>query len=117
MKDCPHPVCRDEKPPSSSLCWYEGGPPVSYIPLPAVDLKRPYGSQSCSNCENECAGHFLPPKKLIEAYMKGDAVTQHKEPPTEVLKDYFQKCGIVDDLTIQELAEKCVLPASGVSEK
>ena len=46
---------------------------------------------------------FLPPKELIEAYMKGDAVTQHKEPLTEeVLKDHFQKCGIVDDLTMQD---------------
>ena len=88
MKDCLHPVCRDGKLPSSSLCWYEGGPLVTYIPLPAVDLKRPYGLQPCSNCESQCAGQFLPPKELIEACMKGDMVTQQKEPPTEVLKDH-----------------------------
>jgi hypothetical protein len=49
MKDCPHPVCRAEEPPLSSLCWYEGGPPVTFIPLPAVDPKRPYGYQFAPN--------------------------------------------------------------------
>ena len=111
-KKCPHPICRGEDPPLSTLCWYKGGPPITYIPLPAPDPQRPYGSQSCSNCKNECAGHFLPPKDLIDAYIKGEVVVQHKEHPTEVLKAHFQKYG-----TVQELSRKCLLPASGVSGK
>ena len=59
---------------------------------------------------------FSSSKGLIEAYMKGDVVRQHKEPPTEVLKTHFQKYGNVDDSTVQELAKKCVLPTSGVRQ-
>ena len=39
-KKCPHPICRGKDPPLSTLCWYKGGPPITYIPLPAPDPSR-----------------------------------------------------------------------------
>lgn len=112
---CPHPICRGEKPPERTLCWYEGGPPVTYIPIPAPDPNRPFGSKSCKTCKSECGGHFLPAKDMIAAYLRGHPATPQLKPPAEVIKSHFNAHGsFTDDSVVQKLAEKCVLPVTGV---
>ena len=53
---CPHPVCQEGR-PTSVPTWFEGGPPITYLPLPVPDEGRPWGQQ-CSTC-SDCYGHYL----------------------------------------------------------
>ena len=54
---CPHPICKKGKPDVLPL-WYPGGPPVSHLPLPVIDITRPSGNLSCESCKDECCGHY-----------------------------------------------------------
>ena len=57
-KECVHPLCSvlDQLP-----SWYEGGPPLSFIPLPVQEPKRPPGNLECPECKGVCNGHYLKP--------------------------------------------------------
>ena len=48
--DCPHPRCQAGG-PTNVPTWYEGGPPLSYIPVPIQNPKSPWGSEECPSCE------------------------------------------------------------------
>ncbi len=39
QKDCIHPLCKKGK-PTPEPTWYEGGPPLSYTPIPVPDTNR-----------------------------------------------------------------------------
>ena len=47
--DCSHQLCRKGKPAKDRL-WYENGPPLTNIPFPIPDQKRPWGSEDCTEC-------------------------------------------------------------------
>jgi len=52
-------------------------------------LYRPYGNESCTECKDLCAGHYLKPDQLFSRYR--DASTVISPPPSEVLKYMFEK--------------------------
>ena len=56
-QNCIHPVCMAGK-PQEEYRWYDGGPPLSYVPLPIPDKKRPWGGTDCEVCKAECFGHY-----------------------------------------------------------
>ena len=45
--DCVHPVCRKGRPEKEET-WFDGGPPISFVPLPIPDPKKPVGAY-CKN--------------------------------------------------------------------
>ena len=49
QEGCPHPICMSGK-PETEYCWYEGGPPLSYLPIPVPDTNRPWGDENCPSC-------------------------------------------------------------------
>ena len=55
-QDCSHPLCKQGA--QNNPCWYSGGPPVTHLPLPCVNLERPWGNESCQTCESSCGGHY-----------------------------------------------------------
>ena len=83
--DCSHPVCQRGK-PSVIPSWYKGGPPITHIPLPVVDESRTWGSQSCSTCQEFCAGHYK--YEFIDTNDK-HALGKCIPPPSIVLKNEF----------------------------
>lgn len=40
--------------------WYQGGPPLTYIPMPILDTERAWGS-NCDTCAGFCCGHYVSP--------------------------------------------------------
>ncbi len=67
QQECVHPLCQKKpKDPSTYIpsTWYPGGPPVSYIPLPFMDVSRPWGSTDCLECGGFCNRHYLKPEDL-----------------------------------------------------
>lgn len=62
--DCIHPVCRKGKPDKEPV-WYDGGPPLSYLPIPVPDPKHCWG-QPCDRCKGLCTGHYLKPNDHAE---------------------------------------------------
>ena len=71
-EDCTHPICQKGK-PDEEMTWFEGGPPLSFIPLPIPD---------CSSCSGKCVGHF---KKLT-----GPTDEAPLEPPKIVMEREFK---------------------------
>ncbi|CAH3156628.1 unnamed protein product [Porites evermanni] len=54
---CIHPSCKLGAPPKEET-WYEGGPPLSFTPLPVADPNRSYGNPACADRKGKtCAGH------------------------------------------------------------
>lgn len=82
--ECVHPVCNSQVitqlPP-----WYEGGPPVSCIPLPIPDPDRPWGGMNCDQCKGACYGHFLKPLEALTSSLSPMTV-----PPSGLLKEAFK---------------------------
>ena len=82
-QDCHHPICNSRnvvKLPS----WYQGGPCISYLPLPIPDSNRPWGSTTCADCKGFCSGHFLKPCDAIHSTLQPMA-----KPPSQVIKEIF----------------------------
>ena len=82
-----HPCCQQQV---EEQLWFTGGLPLSYIPLPIPDPKRPWGGQ-CSDCQSEFGGHYLPPREhsaWVASHGNGEMV---KSPPSEVLKKAYDK--------------------------
>ena len=114
QKDCIHEACkrgRSEK----ELTWYDGGPPISYFPLPRPDPERPYGGTSCNKCSGTCNGHYLKPEELFKLESK-DATIENQvqqtsaNPPSDVILATFKKYKIIlSPEIIQETAEKVLL--------
>ena len=49
-KECPHPVCKKGR-PSEMPRWYKDGPAITHLPLPVVDMDRPWENTICSACK------------------------------------------------------------------
>jgi len=107
--NCPHAICqggrRGEVP-----AWYEGGPTVSYLPLPIPDTSRPWGS-SCSDCKGCCYGHFLKPVEALTSTHK-----PMSEPPSVILGTAFKKLKgkAASDSDVEKLARRTLLPPDEV---
>lgn len=85
--DCPHPLCGSEAVKRHSE-WYENGPPLTYVPVPIPDPKRPWGGK-CNECASLCTGHYLKPKEHADFVKEnGDAECMYK-PPSAVIKEEF----------------------------
>ena len=96
--DCLHPICSSGNNPGH--CWYEGGPPVKFVPLPVPDLSRPWGSE-CESCKEKglasCHGHFLSP---------ADAAVS-KLPPMSKPPSFKNVKGKASPEVMQMLAKTC----------
>ena len=57
-----YPVCQSGR-PTSEVTWFDGGPPLTYLPLQVPDKDRPLGG-SCDSCY-ACCGHYLDPRKAV----------------------------------------------------
>lgn len=103
---CCHPVCKIGPPPSIHT-WYSGGPPVTKLPLPVVDLERPWGGEKCQSCEGTCSGHY---KTVLTDVTDESALRSIALPPSTILKEMFSKSRNPDTTDfIQEAAEKALL--------
>ena len=103
--DCCHPVCnRSVGASAEDFCWYEGGPPITYLPFPVPDSQRPWGSPNCPSCKGFCSGHYLQPSH--------DTVIPctSLEPPSTVIYNAYKSQSIDDE----ELARKTCLPTEEV---
>lgn len=62
---CPHPVCQERTGEDrNDICWYPGGPPLSFFPWPVpdpdIDVMR------CTKCKPSCSGHFMSLDNFID---------------------------------------------------
>ncbi len=81
---CPHPLCQVGK-ESIHMEWFPSGPQLDFIPLPVPDPAQPWGGDNCQKCSGFCAGHFLKPEEVVKS-----GATPMKQPPSGVLKDFYQ---------------------------
>ena len=104
--ECEHPVCQSGH-PSSPLCWYPSGPPISHLPLPVPDHSRPWGGQNCSTCKVVCTGHYC--MRLVDIN-DPIAVKNITNPPSVTLKQRFSELGnSITDEFLREAAESTLL--------
>ena len=89
-KDCIHKLCQKGK-PDEDRRWYKDGPLLSHIPLPIPDPKRPWGSNTCTECQSFCAGHFLSPEEHFKHVSEYGTKDCHFSPPSQVIKTEFNK--------------------------
>ena len=85
--ECSHPLCHGA---TREQCWFENGPPLSYIPFPIPDPERPWGG-SCEECSGMCSGHYLKPLAHWD-YVKDrayDTAEFQYKPPSAVIKKRF----------------------------
>ena len=107
---CCHPVCRSEQkhmPP-----WYSGGPLITHLPLPIPDPDRPWGNVDCTECKENCTGHYLPPKSSIQSQL-----LPMKKPPSTVLKEKFDQLTLYPppESLCYEIAKETLLSVSDVT--
>ena len=102
--NCCHPVCKS---PVALPCWYEGGPRVSYLPLPIPDPDKPWGRTDCSECTGRCSGHYMKPLQAIESPLQ-----PMSKPPSAILKEAFQnlKGKSPSSDFFEDCAKKTLLP-------
>ena len=111
-RNCPHPVCVNGK-PNSEPVWYEGGPPLTYIPIPIPDPQRAWGSP-CNSCVGFCCGHYLSPKDNIKRVQE-NGNGSCAQPPREVISDFVKRVsGVVTDEAVKNLAQKTALSITDV---
>ena len=80
---CLHPLCAKGVTDST---WYDNGPPLTYVPVPIPDPRRPWGGD-CNDCAGFCAGHFLRPeehKDYVEEFGVGGCMFK---PPSVIFKE------------------------------
>ena len=67
-KDRPHLRCEENGNSDDGNTWFPGSPPLSYVPIPIADPKRPWGVRACKQCGHKCAGHYLRPEEHHDFY-------------------------------------------------
>lgn len=104
---CFHPLASGSAESTSS--WFPGGPSVTYFPFPVPDTSQPWGNPHCSKCEGQCWGHFLDPKTAITS-----TLPPMKKPPSQLLKEAFNKLKDDSDKYIPQVARECLLSPAEV---
>lgn len=87
--ECVHPLCQQkQKDPNMQLpsTWYSNGPPVSFLPLPVVDLDRPWGNPDCVECSGICHGHYLKPENMLHNHSY-----VYSPPPSVDIQQFFMQ--------------------------
>ena len=85
---CSHSLCMAGNKEQS--CWYQGGPPLTYFPLPVPDPAKPWGGD-CSSCKGQCPGHYMKPQQaLLHVQEHGNKDVQ-SDPPSVILQDAFNE--------------------------
>ena len=107
---CPHPLCHDETVRKDEK-WFEDGPPLTYLPIPIPDPKRPWGG-NCKECTQLCSGHYLKPKEHAE-FVREHGLMLSK-PPSIVIKEEFydslKRGRTLSEEKILDVAKKTLLP-------
>ena len=90
--------------------WFPNGPPLSYLPFPVPDPNKPWGGP-CTQCKDECCGHFLKPQLALESTILAVIV-----PPSSQIKDAFDrlKGDAPSEMYFTEVASKVLLPTEEV---
>ena len=108
-RDCQHPVCQGGD--KATCFWYSSGPAVSFLPQPAVDQERPWGSTSCEKClqagQTMCCGHYLPVEKMIQLHTNG-SVIRYSKPPREIVQAAVMDNDSLSHQQLEELARECL---------
>ena len=106
-EECPHPVCQKGM-PSEMPGWYKNGPAITHLPLPMVDVDRPWGNTSCSTCKGFCAGHYRV--EMVDTTDQS-AMKSLAPPPSLILKSDFSKLSTYppSETFVKEEAEKVLL--------
>lgn len=113
--NCFHPLCQKGC-SQEQLCWYRGGPPLSFLPLPVPGSSRPHGWEECPKCApGKCAGHYLQPTEVITLYQAGEYSPQDV-PPSEAIKTFFnsKNGNEATECEIEKLAEQVLQPVAEV---
>ena len=85
---CPHSLCMAGNKEQS--CWYQGGPPLTYFPLPVPDPAKPWGGD-CSSCKGQCSGHYMKPQQAwLHVQEHGNKDVQ-SDPPSVIFQDAFNE--------------------------
>lgn len=109
--DCPHPLRGSEAVKRYSE-WYENGPPLTYVPVPIPDPKRPWGGE-CNECASLCTGHYLKPKEHADFVKEnGDAECMYKHPSAVIKEEFYESLKKNRELSnthLQEVAQKTLL--------
>ena len=110
-----HEVCKKGR-PENELTWYDGGPPISYFPIPQPDPERPHGGNSCNKCAGTCNGHYLKPDELFQLQSKSNTFVNQipqrttANPPSDIILATFKKYkNVPSPEIIQETAKKVLL--------
>ena len=85
---CPDSLCMAGDKEQS--CWYEGGPLLTYFPLPVPDPAKPWGGD-CSSCKGQCPGHYMKPQQALRHVQEHDNKDVQSDPPSVILQDAFNE--------------------------
>ena len=108
-ESCPHKRCMEGS--KELRYWFNGGPPLTYFPLPVPDPLKPWGGK-CDTCQGHCAGHYMQPLDAWSYVQKHGNRVVHVEPPSTVIQKAFNsavesKVDILNDASkIENLARK-----------
>ena len=106
--NCPHPVCQSGR-PTSEVTWFDGGPPLTYLPLPVPDKDRPWGG-SCDSCY-ACCSHYLDPRKAVTC-----PTSVLSCPPSAVILKFFNslKGAAPSEQQLEAISRQVLLPCAEV---
>lgn len=87
--NCIHPKCKQDLQPTQ---WFEGGPPLSYFPIPIIDPAYHIG-EDCTKCDGTCSGHFMAPEAAYKHYTDTKQQVTHRliQPPSVMIKKAFEQ--------------------------
>ena len=109
--DCTHPLCGSETVKRHSE-WYENGPPLTYVPVPIPDPKRPWGGE-CNECASFCTGHYLKPKEHADFVKENGNAECMYTPHSVVMKEEFyesiKKNRELSNTQLQKVPQKTLL--------
>jgi hypothetical protein len=115
---CIHPLCSTQAAGTTVKEWFSNGPPLTYIPMPIPDPKRPWGG-SCNECPTFCSGHYLKPQDHLGAVMQHGDTQCIYTPPSSVIKNVFyetlKKNQVVSKEKIEEVAKQTLLSLEEVT--
>ena len=85
-EECPHKRCMEGN--KEPYHWFNGGPPLTYFPLPVPDPLKLWGG-NCVSCQGQCTGHYMNPLEAWSYVQKhGNKVIQ-VESPSAVIQSAF----------------------------